>query len=299
MTRPGGRPPAAGSGAGADAGSAAGSDAADTFAAIDWAAPWLAPFVAWGTRWQQAAQASEAAWLAALAEDAGVAAHATGRGQPLRFIGQAALPAGVAYETHIATTGAVPTRHNLHDFFNALVWFAYPRLKAAINVRQSAEIDALGVGGARGGLRDALTLLDENGALFVTSDPSLGDALRAFGWRALFVDARAAWARACELRLVGHALLEKLVAPYKACTAHACVIQAPAAYFGWDEAARRAWLDAHVAASFDARLPSRRGFAPIPVLGVPGWWGPNTEPGFYDDAQVFRPGRRDAAAPGQ
>jgi hypothetical protein len=30
------------------------------------------------------------------------------------------------------------------------------------------------------------------------------------------------------------------------------------------------------------------------VLGVPGWWPGNEEPGFYDDAAVFR---RPAMAP--
>ncbi|MEK6423537.1 MAG: DUF3025 domain-containing protein [Burkholderia gladioli] len=274
--------------------SAAGGQRAAGFDSIDWAAPWLAPFAARGPRWQAAALAGEAAWLAALGDDAAAAGFATGRGQPLHFIEQAALPAGVAYETQIAATGGVPTRHNLHDFFNAHVWFAYPRIKAAINARQSAAIEALGVGGERGGLRDALTLLDESGALFVTADPALGAALRRFGWHELFVEHRAAWGHACELRLVGHALLEKLVQPYKACTAHAWIVEAPPAFFGWDEGARRGWLDAHVAAGFDARLPSSRGFAPLPVLGVPGWWPANADPGFYDDPQVFRAGRRAA-----
>ncbi|XOC97936.1 DUF3025 domain-containing protein [Burkholderia sp. 22PA0106] len=274
--------------------SAAGGPRAAGFDSIDWAAPWLAPFAARGPRWQAAALAGEAAWLAALGDDAATAGLTTGRGHPLHFIEQAGLPAGVAYETQIAATGGVPTRHNLHDFFNALVWFAYPRIKAAINARQSAAIDALGVGGERGGVRDALTLLDENGALFVTADPALGAALRDFGWQALFVENRAAWGRACELRLVGHALLEKLVQPYKACTAHAWIVEAPPAFFDWDEGARRGWLDAHVAAEFDARLPSSRGFAPLPVLGVPGWWPANADAGFYDDAQVFRAGRRAA-----
>ena len=89
--------------------------------------------------------------------------------------------------------------------------------------------------------------------------------------------------------------LEKLVQPYKACTAHAWIVAAPPAYFDWDEGARRGWLDAHVAAGFDARLPSSRGFAPLPVLGVPGWWPANRDPRFYEDAQVFRPGRRQPA----
>lgn len=29
-------------------------------------------------------------------------------------------------------------------------------------------------------------------------------------------------------------------------------------------------------------------FAPLPVLGVPGWWAANAEPGFYADPAVFR-----------
>jgi cytochrome P450 len=28
------------------------------------------------------------------------------------------------------------------------------------------------------------------------------------------------------------------------------------------------------------------------VLGVPGWWAANASPDFYDDTNVFRPGRR-------
>ena len=32
-------------------------------------------------------------------------------------------------------------------------------------------------------------------------------------------------------------------------------------------------------------------FLPLPVLGVPGWWPANENPGFYDDADVFRPAR--------
>jgi hypothetical protein len=34
-----------------------------------------------------------------------------------------------------------------------------------------------------------------------------------------------------------------------------------------------------------------RALAPLPVLGVPGWWPANEAPGFYDDAAVFRPTR--------
>ena len=36
---------------------------------------------------------------------------------------------------------------------------------------------------------------------------------------------------------------------------------------------------------------SAKPFLPLPVLGVPGWWPANENPGFYDDADVFRPAR--------
>ena len=34
-----------------------------------------------------------------------------------------------------------------------------------------------------------------------------------------------------------------------------------------------------------------REFSPLPVLGVPGWWGGNEEEGFYENTAHFRPGR--------
>ena len=40
------------------------------------------------------------------------------------------------------------------------------------------------------------------------------------------------------------------------------------------------------------RLASPRDLAPLPVLGIPGWWPTNDAPAFYDDARYFRPGRQ-------
>ncbi|KVW02242.1 hypothetical protein WK91_02945 [Burkholderia cepacia] len=287
-------------------GQTAGSGAAD-FARIDWSVPWLAPYAGPGRVVQAAARAGEAALLDALngalngaPSDTGPdGPRISGRGRPLRFVPQAALPPGVAYETHIAETGGVPTRPNLHDFFNALVWFAYPRIKAALNARQAAAIDAAGgVGPVRGTLRDALTLFDENAALFVTADHALADALRGFDWPRLLVAAREAWGTRCEARLVGHALLEKLAAPYKSCTAHTWIVEVGADYFSWPDAQRIAHVDARVAAELATRALTSRDFAPLPVLGVPGWCDANAEPAFYDDPAVFRSGRRSRAADG-
>jgi hypothetical protein len=262
------------------------------FEDIDWARPWLAPLAARGARWQAAALDSYQTYLATLNEDARAASLVSGRGLTLGFIGQDDLPDGASYEGHIALTGNVPTRHNLHDFFNGLMWFAQPQIKAALNTRQAAQIDALGIGPTRGRVRDTLTLFDENAVLFACADPALADALRRFDWRALFIDARGAWGTRCEARIFGHALLEKLVAPYKACTGHAWIVEVSDDYFSFDDAARRAILDERVSARLLADPLDGRAFAPLPVLGVPGWWDANASPGFYDDATVFRTGRR-------
>ena len=266
--------------------------AAQSFTDIDWSSPWLAPLAERGERWRQAALTSYSAYLSTLNADAHTEPRATGRGKPLSFIAQDELPAGSSYEGHIAGTGCVPTRHNLHDFFNGSMWFQYPRIKAALNAQQAAEIDALGIGPTRGAARDALTLFDENAILFACADPSLAAALRAFDWPTLLVDQRAAWGLRCEARIFGHALLEKLVAPYKACTGHAWIVEVEPDYFYAPDTERRAILDHALSERLKSETISSRYFTPLPVLGVPGWWPENEAPSFYDDPQVFRFGRR-------
>ncbi|MFT4508453.1 DUF3025 domain-containing protein [Caballeronia sp. 15711] len=266
--------------------------AAQRFMDIDWSSPWLAPLAERGERWRRAALTSYSAYLSTLNVDAHADSRVTGRGEPLSFIAQDKLPTGASYEGHIAETGCVPTRYNLHDFFNGSMWFQYPRIKAALNDRQAAEIDVFGIGPTRGAARDALTLFDENAILVACADASLAAALRAFEWRTLLVDQRAAWGFRCEARIFGHALLEKLVAPYKACTGHAWIVEVEPAYFSATDTGRRAILDHAVAEQLKNEAISSRCFTPLPVLGVPGWWPANEAASFYDDPQVFRSGRR-------
>jgi hypothetical protein len=88
--------------------------------------------------------------------------------------------------------------------------------------------------------------------------------------------------------------MEKLVTPYKGITAHAWVVTAPEEFRLQSHAARREWLDLHVAnqlSACDASGLSTAHFTPLPVLGIPGWW-PEQDRAFYDDATVFRPKRR-------
>ena len=204
----------------------------------------------------------------------------------MRFVPQASLPPGVAYEQFIFDTGQVPTRENLHDFFNGLCWRRFPATKQRLNHLQANEIARAGVGAVRGPVRDALTLFDENAALLQAPAP-LRDALVAREWHQLFVTLRPLWAQA-RLVLFGHALLEKLVTPYKSITAHVFLQAVPQA-LGNDLAAWDAWL----ADALTAPVLAAKPFTPLPVLGVPGWWPANSDPAYYADAGVFRPRRSD------
>jgi hypothetical protein len=245
--------------------------------ALDWTAPWFAPV----------AQEGRAVGAAlALGETLPNALDARGP-CPVRFVPQATLPAGTAYEKFVFETGRVPTRENLHDFFNGLCWRRFPLTKQRLNQLQAARIAADGVRDVRGPVRDALTLFDENAALLQAPQP-LWEALTARDWQALFVTLRPLWAQA-RLVLFGHALLEKLVTPYKSITAHVFREPGPAS-LGDDLAAWDDWLARGLSAPTLAAKP----FTPLPVLGVPGWWPANDDPAYYADAGVFRPRRPDA-----
>jgi hypothetical protein len=204
------------------------------------------------------------------------------------------LPEGTAYEQHIGATGCVPTRDNLHDFFNGLVWLTFPRIKVQLNALQAAQIALDGVGKSRGPARDGATIFDENAALLVVRDSAAGhalvDALREHRWHEAFVERRAQWGENTQTWLFGHALMEKLVAPRKAITAHTRVVLAADGYFDMAPDRQRAWIDAHVAAELAAEGLSTACFTPLPVLGVPGWW-PEQDEEFYADTSVFRPKR--------
>jgi hypothetical protein len=212
----------------------------------------------------------------------------------LRFVPQEALPEGQAYEQFIGATGCVPTRDNLHDFFNALVWLTFPRIKQQLNALQSAQIALAGVGKSRGPARDAATIFDENSALLVVRDSldagALVAALRGHRWTEAFCQRRQTFGEDAQVWLFGHALMEKLVAPRKAITAHSRVVVAGDDYFTLTPEARRVWIDAHVASALASEPLSTAGFTPLPVLGVPGWW-PQQDDAFYADTSVFRPKR--------
>lgn len=272
--------------------------------------PWREPIADLLTRCGD--PASEPLALAELNTLAAERAIVTLSARPVRFVAAApdGSPGAARYERRIWEHGEVLTRLTgrgaCHDGFNALCWLAFPKIRAALNALQ-----ALGLGearpaphrgdssAARGALRDRVTLFDESGAVLVSKDQTLIAALRQADWERLFVEpqARQCWERKARLLVVGHALHEKLVRPYKAICARVLAIHA-------DPGRPLAELDALAAQAIlqdwrdngvrDTAAPERaaRALPPLPLLGIPGWWPGNQDPAFYRDPLVFRASRK-------
>ena len=255
---------------------------------IDWSRPWLAHVRNIGER-----IASAPDWRLELNLCATAMALHNHRKLPIRFVLQIDLPPDTAYETFISNTGCVPTRDNLHDFFNALVWLTFPRIKVQLNALQAKEIERAAIQNAiapRGKLRDAATIFDENATLLVTSNHELVAALRAHEWKYAFITHRNTFIQDCGIFLFGHALMEKLVAPYKAITGHVWVVSLGIDFPSWLLSEQLSGIDAAVAQQLADGL-STADFSPLPVLGVPAWWAGQDDT-FYQDESVFRPKRK-------
>jgi Protein of unknown function (DUF3025) len=203
-------------------------------------------------------------------------------GRPLRFA-DAAPGGALAYEAAVAHDAVVQVRPgDWHDAFNALVWLAFPRTKAALNARHVHE-GACATPNARSRGRDAATLLDEAGLVLLCADPALAQLLRERAWRALFVTHREAVARALRPFAIGHGMLVKLRAPFRAITARTLVLplvpDSPAASV--DEAAA-------LAIGSGALRPEM--LPPLPVAALPGWDREGLGARLFDDEAVFRSG---------
>lgn len=247
--------------------------------AVDWQAPWLAPLQELGRKVHD--QVLDGAGVARALQEV-AAAHGLLPGW--RFVDQLQLPPGQAYEAFIHREQCIPTRDNLHDFFNGLIWLHWPLLKQRLNALQAAEIARQGVGAQRGRLRDSITVLDENGGLLLAPQ-ALCDSLRDKRWQELFVARRALWQQARFLP-IGHALLEKLVRPRKAITAHVICVPLEQAPRLASPAEADGWLDDQLRTQ-SCNLASKP-YLPIPILGIPDWCLQNQNFSFYDDSLVFR-----------
>jgi hypothetical protein len=213
------------------------------------------------------------------------------QGIPVEFVAASALGA-TSYEAMIFEAGRVSTRlpdegvaavDVVHDYLNALMWFAWPLTKAALNAAQyesaKAPADQANTGSSeRGFHRDRLTLLDESGVLVVCT-PALGKLFSARKWMQLFFENRQSIEHGdFQVFVVGHGLLQRLQAPFKSITAHAWLIEIDGLLT----------LDAQMA----LQVPALSRSLPLPVMGLPNWqrsWFEGEQDAtFYNDKNVFR-----------
>lgn len=225
--------------------------------------------------------------------DANAEPVANESGSPLRLSRAPSVLSATEYETSVAREARLAVRlPGWHDVFNVLAWAAWPKAKAALNARNVAEIDRH-AGPNRSRARDALTGFDEDGVVVYVADPRLEQLAREFRWKALFWEHRAALANDFRVYVFGHALAEKLLEPFVGLTAKAVFVESVPGLADHPIDRQRAILDRRLADILSApdRFATPAELAPLPVLGLPGWWPGGENAAFYDDVAYFRPGR--------
>jgi len=221
------------------------------------------------------------------------------QGHNLHFVPQESGKIGFEsqYEPRCYLTGEVQTRpENWHDFFNALVWFTFPKAKAAINTRHyralAHELDANS--SQRGRVRDMATLLDESGVIVVSANSALAELLKTFQWKELFWHRRKELHGAMDFYIFGHGLYEKSLQPYIGMTGQGLILNVEAEFFAWTHEMQLSYLDTKVAEYLNnpEHCLNPRELHPVPLLGLPGWSADNEREAYYDNTSYFRSHRR-------
>jgi hypothetical protein len=130
-------------------------------------------------------------------------------------------------------------------------------------------------------------VLDESGVWVISTEPALHALLAERAWPELFWDHRTAVANTMDFIVVGHALLEKMRAPYPGITGKCLLL--PSATPARDAVVDD--LEAQAIAALDG-IDSPRQLTPLPVQGIPGWDAANSCAVYYANADVFRPLRK-------
>lgn len=205
-------------------------------------------------------------------------------GRPLHFVEQtnALLADGLHYETRIHDHGAIATRaDNWHDLFNALMWIERRPLKAALNLRQAADVAR--AGNERTRAQMAQTHFDEAGAIVVLRDGALLAAWDAHDWVALFHARAEAWREGdAEVIVFGHALLEHALQPAPVHTAKCIAVFDDGSTPDPVSRVEQGILDGTL-------LADPQHLRPLPLSGIPGWHAQTDSREFYATAECFRP----------
>lgn len=183
------------------------------------------------------------------------------------------------YEQRIYLHGIIATRNNnWHDFFNALAWLTFPKIKTVLNAihykEHSQQKSTL-----RSKRRDLLTLFDECGVI-IQADDFIHQLIREHQWQELFITHKNSWQNGdIEMMTFGHAMYEKYMSPYIGMTAKALLL--PKSNGGCDD-----FISSKIA--LDELLVNKGELFPLPLLGIPGWYKNQNEK-FYANQNYFRP----------
>lgn len=210
-------------------------------------------------------------------------------GRAIRFVASSELSTE-DYENRIFTSGRISTRpQSWHDLFNATVWLRFPQVKIAMNaLHHRAEPQAIG----RGKLRDALTLFDECGCLVVSSHEGILEAIGKRSWSQVFQLSEHSWNEDVKAFIFGHAMLEKLISPYKSMTAKALLVQVSRQAILLPRHKLIGLLDKKISRQLlqGKILTKPAHLTPLPLAGIPGWnFAGDQNENFYADNDVFRP----------
>jgi hypothetical protein len=203
------------------------------------------------------------------------------------------------YESRIYLKGELQTRlENWHDFFNAMCWLQFPKIKASLNALHFESSKTRKTGTNRSPLENAITLFDECGAVIVADDESILDLIRNHKWQDLFRNAelwdnKAAFGNHVQCYVFGHAMHEKSLAPYIGMTAHAVLIKQSSDFFQKDYSQQLREIDQIVSNAWlgkcsNVRIETPKDLQPLPLLGVPGWWSQKQDEAFYSNDEYFR-----------
>lgn len=187
------------------------------------------------------------------------------------------------YEPRIFLKQEIETRENSwHDFFNALVWKCFSKTKRAINRLHYHQQKRRLPNKQRLPSENMLTLFDENGAIVVATHQRYLDLIREHQWHELFWQRREEILQHVKVIIFGHGLYEKALQPYVGLTAQCLMFVDSEHALASVDTLVSAYLQHHS----DELRPSL--LAPLPILGLPGWWHSNCDEAFYANKAYFR-----------
>jgi hypothetical protein len=226
--------------------------------------------------------------------------------EPVRPVAQGTAPEKFEdhYEPRIYLKGELQTRlANWHDFFNAMCWLQFPKIKSVLNALHFQQSKTRTSGTNRSPLENAITLFDECGAVIVADDDRLLEEIRNHEWKTLFckqaqVGDGELFGKHIQCYVFGHAMLEKALTPYLGMTTHSVLLTQDRNFFQKTYSEQLQAIDLIVSDLWSNRkIQTTKDLQPFPLLGVPGWWHEKQDAAFYANTAYFRTKSQDRRSP--